>query len=1146
MNQAPSVEEAILKAIKLNRPMVLLLGQSAWMYGKDLDPVLKQAIKHLGHSSKDIIGWPSLLTSGDFSEDFYQWLAERFNRRAFPEWIESVLKLPWSGIFTSNLDPCLQLAFATTTRSPQIILTGSESPLAIRSRTRTPIYHFFGRAGADDLKAMPPTDRSTLRVRKNTHAIPMLNRIIETATQLGFIFIEGYDPNNDWLSFDDVLSLVDQMPNGHIIWFKHGESLAQPESDELNELASSGKILLSTKSLSSLVTELNTTGNLDCIYDQISDEIGKISFNNGESYSPTPEMRIRVESATAIVDDSWLAFPAPLGQDALYTFFRQFHGDYGGPKLLVEGINRSLAICREFEEKLWAVVKKASKEHDKYVDPIIVHGQSGTGKSISLARLVYRLKQEGTSAILYSTSRIPQGNDISDFCEEVEVCGAKSAVIVCDCNAQPGRYRDLLKQLKSRGRKVVVVGSSYRLTDSLKNIHKHIIEAPNVLSEKEQSDFSSLMNMFGQIVSKDEIGKSNYVLAALYRALPVSRGKFISGLGSEAHVMENVLRQRGKNIQKEALSTRLAEALIAIGLKSSGKPILENVLDDSPENIEDSAGRLIDYVMVAGRLNCPIPINLLMRAVSANQKKANLNSLAVMFESIDLFRWQQCDGKDCEELLVSPRIQLEADLICRRRLGTAQLQGERLKELISSTQLSWDTGHIELRFLIDLLHKLGPDGHLCHFFKNSYLSIARTLTKLREKYGSIDPRLMLQESSLRRAAIKFSDTIDANEHEKILGEARDAIQVAIEDLAKKQLPSKRHAMNNLLVERASIYGFLAKNCLQHDGTREQIWSAYDAARIVSQAAVSSTDTYYPLDVSLWIPNDLLKSDRLNSTQKSELQADIHSVLDLIDVDNLDYDQRIQFETRRIKLGDSLNIPSISNEAFEELIKIGSTAGYFLYAKSLGPNVGYNAIEQIDNLVIEKAQKASEYLLQYWDESQSDPRCLRYLLQCQWITSTNNYLLRGERQPLPNADDQRELLLNIINRLVEVLEANCDYSYRYLQAVFTWLIGSETEAKHMWSGLSRDSDNYDPRRIYKHHLMTDKEGMPIAFSGRIEQQQAEERWIINVEGLNRRITVRQNDFPNIEMNYGRMIKEFAIGFNYIGPVADPLKRPRRNR
>ncbi|SMC50951.1 hypothetical protein SAMN02746065_103117 [Desulfocicer vacuolatum DSM 3385] len=1142
MVQTETPEKVVIETIKEERPLLLFLGQDAWNIRGEPDPVLKHTLTHLNKEGTGIKGWPSLIKSETLPHDFFQWLAERFRRRVQPDWLKTIFTLPFSAIFTSSLDPSIKDAFSVEGRYPQVILTGEEIPIVVRSRNRTPIYYLFGRAGQDDENSKPPISAQTLRKRRNTHAIPMLNRLAETVTSMGTVVVEGFNPKNDWLQLDDVLAVIDQMPDKHVIWFGWDENHNLPELKEVEDLAEQGKILLTKTKLSSLVAELNATGKLRDPSQYLLGESSDITFANRKFFAPTPEMRIRVESVASIIDDSWTTFLPPLGDDALYVSFRQFHGDAEGARNLVEGIRRKLAIKRDFEKELFKKVLNASLEHEKYNDPIVLHGQSGTGKSIALSRLVLFLKEKGDVAILYSVSRIPQSTDLSDFCELAENSGASSTVVICDCNAHISRYRELLHQLKSRGRKIVVVGSCYRQIDKALASNKELIEAPTSLSGSERSDLATLLNQFGAVTSSDKISGSSNVLAALYRVLPASRAKFIQGLGCEAQVAEGDIRERGKIRKKQMGHSNLAEQLIAAGLANGQNTLLDQCIDDALENIDDSAGKLIDYVMVPGRINCSVPINLLIRAVSTNSEKIDLNTIARMFSGIDLFRWRRSD-QEGEDFLISPRIQLEAALICRRRLVNPLVQGERLVALIEAARLSWDAGGAERRFLIDLIQKFGPDGPEGNYFKNSYLDAARALTNLRQRFSILDPSLMLQESALRRAAIRLN-TIEESEQSTILDEARDSIQSAIEHLNKNRYSGSQRTMNNLLVERASIYGFLASNCLKRVCSNDEIWSAYTAARTVAQAAANSISTYYPLDISLWVPADLLDSDALSEQQKIDLRADIHSVLDRIDKDNLEYEQKNQFEIRRLKLGELLKIPNLSDEAFAELDNIGSTAGFFLRARSYGPEVGYNASDDITDNDIEKAKAAVSFLIKNWEKINSDLRCLRYLLQCKWIATTKHYLFRGERQSLPFDNETRRSILEIVQALIATTGDNCDYAFKYLEAVFTWLLGDEGQAKQQWQTLSRETDNNDPRRIYKHHIFTKSDGYPQIFSGRVEREHAQGRWSVNVDELNRRIFMRQADFPEVELAYGRSVSNFTIGFNYIGPIADSLKHIRR--
>ena len=52
-----------------------------------------------------------------------------------------------------------------------------------------------------------------------------------------------------------------------------------------------------------------------------------------------------------------------------------------------------------------------------------------------------------------------------------------------------------------------------------------------------------------------------------------------------------------------------------------------------------------------------------------------------------------------------------------------------------------------------------------------------------------------------------------------------------------------------------------------------------------------------------------------------------------------------------------------------------------------------------------------------------------------------------------------------------------------------------------------------------------------------------RLSVRVDGLKQTVDLLSRDFPRDEIAYGRSIKRFAIAFNFIGPIADPIGRRR---
>lgn len=1031
----------------------------------------------------------------------------------------------------------MKRSFEWANRDPQVVLTANELPVAVRSTRRTPIYHLFGRSGLSDPLAAPPRNRAELRNRLHSHAIPMLNRIPEIATALGLVAIDGYDPSADWLQLDPLLSVIEQMPKSRVVWFGWQDSYFS--NQDLRDAVDTGRLRISEARLGTVVAELEARGRLQDVSSQLEHELGAILFQDAKVFQPSAELRIRVEATAAIVDDSWMEFLPPLGVDAQYAAFRAFHGDSTSPRGLVTGVLYGFAIKRDFEAVLARRIGAAIDDHSRHLEPIVIHGQSGTGKTIALARLATEVRSVRKAAVLFASGRIPNSLDVEPFCEAAEQNGAVATLLICDGNAPIQRYRDLATGLRSRGRRIVLAGTTYRQVDGSAPLPANYVEAPDSLSYHERKQLAELVSRFGDHVDSTQIGADKYVLATLYRILPASRYRLAVGLSDEARATERELRIRGARTRPVTPTTQMAEKLIAAGLMAHDESILRERIDDELASANDSAGRLVDLVMVAGRLNCPVPVNLLMRVLASGQTAFDLTTIAVVFRGLDLFRWQS-SSQENEELLISPRLTLEAELICRRRLGGAMAEASQLQRLIEATRLTWDPSGSERRFLLDLLQRFGPDGPLNKRYRESYLTMARALTELRRRTGINDPSVLLQEAALRRSAIREGTVLDS-ERLIVLDEAREAVQAGLDQLAGQTGKGARHAKANLAVERAAIFGFLATYRAQQHASREDVWSAYLAAQTAARSAVSASGTYHPLDISLWVPADLISSGVVTGTQKLELFADLQSVLDQIDTESLPTEQLENFNRRRFKLGEQLKMPALSEEAFKALEAEGSAAGYFLKARSLGPAFGAEAPEVYSAADRAKSESAASFLRAQWQRLEGDLRCTRYLFNCSWIAATGRDPLRGERGPVPHEKGQRHDLLQIIRSLNSAVGPERDNASSYLEAMLSWINDEDRVAIELWRNLARDTDYVDPRRVIRRHILTDAKGHAIMFSGRIEAESEPGRFKVRVNQLGRHVQMLARDFPAASLRYGQSVPSFAIAFNYIGPIADPVQR-----
>ena len=339
----PTARELLLSTIEEKRPLVLLLGEDAWSESGYGDPLLKSTLERLGRSNSGEHGWGSLLAEEPLPAHHYTWLAERFERRVHPTFIEILRELPWSAVFTSSIDPTLVHLFSHGGKTAEPILTAAEHPRAARSTVRPPLYYLFSRSGEQDAFAQPPKDLIGLIARRTRHAVQLLDRILETATPLGTIAVDGFFRGDGWLRFEDVLGSLAGASQNQVLWFGGRPELSSDYASHFATMEQDGRILVDNLRLGSITSELRASGRIADAIPLESEDAGRVSFGPRGSYEVKPEVRLRVEAVASIVDDSWTSFLPPLGPDSRYDAFRRFHGDLGGGSSL--GRRRQKRLC---------------------------------------------------------------------------------------------------------------------------------------------------------------------------------------------------------------------------------------------------------------------------------------------------------------------------------------------------------------------------------------------------------------------------------------------------------------------------------------------------------------------------------------------------------------------------------------------------------------------------------------------------------------------------------------------------------------------------------------------------------------------------------------------------------------------------------
>lgn len=1074
------------------------------------------------------------------------WLSERFSRNVPSEAALIAYDLPWSAVFTSSIDPNFARRFETRGRQPEAVLSAGTYARVSRSRSRPPIHYVLGKAGDGAADAAAPKSNSELKRRLSLHGTELLNRVAETATARGLIVIAGYDPASDWLELDELLAPLSDRAGVNILWFGATDIQASAFAEEM---ISAGSLTPEMKGFAIGLAQVQAETWLEFSASATPDEPSLVSISGG-ALDVTPALRLRVEASAAIVDDGWTATPEPLDGPALEDAFRRFHGDLGGFRSRIEGIGRGFAMRRPFETELDHAVEATLRRLAQTDGVVLVHGQSGTGKSVALARLALDVRERLKLPVLVASARIPAYSDVEGFCAEVERAGAPATVLICDTNHPVHRYRDLAAALQSRGRKLLIVGTSYRLDPKLRGNSRQYVEAPGDITAQEIEDLRNILQRFAPDLNVSVASEDRHsVLAMLYRSISHGREHLRARVSAEARSVENQVRERAKRVPTTNKRSHLADQLIAIGIASEEVAIFTE--DTEAASIgHDAAGRLIDYVMVPGRLNCPVPLNLVMRVLGQNSGSLEVDQVLHLFSNLDLFRWHSANAEG-SELLISPRLQLEAELICRSRLGDRNHEIGRLIDLISNVRPSGVDRQVERNFLLDLLQKLDRDGPRADEYRQGYLAFAETLTNLRQQNGVLDAPLMVRECVFRRQAIWSQDgsnaVVDLSEDEKlrILDDARGIVEEAFRLIEIGDLHASKRTRQNLASERASIYGYLAVQRSRLDDNHGS-WSDYLAAKAASSRAMALSDDYHPVDIALWTSSDVLKSNKLSESHRAEVIADLYAALDIVDVDTLAADQQVRYYDRQTRVAALLEDHELSDSALASLEQLAPAAATFLRARLMAAPL--DAAEPPYSLEYRQLAASAGNHIKAQDklEIADDARCQRLLLRLRWAQATGERLLRSERGPTPHDAAEILELLSIVSGINERSSFASRNSERYLEAVLSWLAGDTIRALDIWKQLSRDSEFEDRSRVIRKLLASDSSGKPLKYRGRVEGVKGTSDWKVRVDGINTPINLLAHEFADQDLAHGRELRDFGIAFNYVGPVADPLTRPMSRR
>jgi hypothetical protein len=1109
-------------------PAILFLGQDYLRLESGVDPFLSEILRKYGKVTEPDTQYDLILESDakNSPEASLAWMQKLCDRFSIPPWLSTVGEFAWSAVFTSAIDLIWVKAFRSDWRELQPIFEEKYKPHNPRSRQVLNCNFLYGRVDRVDESEHPPLTKLEFLRRKQI-AVSLARRLPETVTALGVLVIEGYGLL-DWLKLEEFIPIIDTLGRGQVFVFSATEGFLR--NDFISGFIRDGRLTAYSDSLASFLVKGSELGLIH-LGERYNEEVYSRQITIKDRILTVPlAIWNQVSKSAQVLNDAVFAASHRLSEEKRYYEFRNFLSE-SSVKPIWSGYERGFPFEREFEAALLLEVDRRLDSGQLQTEPIILHGQTGMGKTIALGSLAYKVRKKSKYPVLFIERRtdLPHIADLDSFCKWAEDSGAAMVLIVWDGMLDGEQYYNFLQYLVSRGRKVVLVGSSYRYDKARK---RNYIEAPAVLSEQEFVNLMTFLNSFeptlGEIFKKRINPADGTFLVALYRLLPPTRSGIRAGVLQEMDDAQQKIEARAKEGLPLPTQTALAYALWKAKViddsqffSSATKEIAGEILSGPEE--------LVGLVMAPGQFGLRVPLELVLRVLG---REIYLN-FTNLISGIDVLRWfEDLQGN----ISLGPRHPLEAKLIVQGRFGGAKIEIGLAQRLLAEIKDTGSPDDVEVQFAVELVRNMGPNMPAASYYAQFFKNLTETLAELRERRGIENPRLMLQEATLLRESIRFGDQ-DFGQNEEALDKAEKVARYAVEWLRND--PNKK-LVSATMVELGAILGSKVHQSLKNFEPVRIAHQIFSKARdVLFKARSLDPENFYVVDVLSWATRDLLKSGLLDEKQRAEMEADIIHIFSSVEAEDFSVVHRERLEQRRLEIGDLIGKDDISAAAFDYLRSVGSGAGYYLRASNMVGRLPFDRLLTAHE--IQCCLKAFNYLNEKWKEISKDGRCLQLLLRTWWMGKTGKPIFFGERQTLSFTKADWEYCLRVFIELFGLEESFRSPSLKFIFGLAQFHTNNLEGAFRVFSELARETDYVvGRRRIIRSFLASNPAGEAMVFNGTVTWiGSGKNRGEILVEELRRPIVFIPSDFGRPEIQRNEALSNFHVAFNFIGPIADPI-------
>lgn len=1176
-----------------NGPLTLLLGQRALsVFGvEDFFEVLleNRAVKSVDHNRYE--SWIGASHATDSTLNAWREVGEVVSLSPS---LLAVARLRWSAVITSAIDSALRRALTAHIERdlhyvfPRVGAEGfraSHDPLVFAS--------LFGGVDRPSKDEQPPVDKAALAARRGS-AAKLLSGITDVVGPRGLLIIEGWSPATDWLRPRDLSHGLFGLQEGQVQLFSCDSSCSEVlKSDEdFASLIADGVIQCHENSFFEYLQSVRSAGRLPASW-EIDDNssssqlaIRGLAGTVVEVEFPAEVWRRYQREFFLLTDEPWTNGDKRSPQQE-YDLFRellkasQLHKHW----LAV----RDLAFKRPFLAELHK--RAVSALHDKRPQNrvLILEGQAGSGKTVGLAQLALGLRKDGFPVIYVPYGSVEPTADLVDrFCMYVEntvheANDSTSTALIWDGLRDPSDYLRLSELLAARGRRVLVIGSSYKMPvhvnrkgrqKSTVKGHFDVVTAKITMLQKEQDDLRAhlgqLIPEFEKRLDEEGLSLNSNFLVLLYRLIPEVRGPIDKGLLAELRQTEDRLRIQMDEGLDEALAHHgswvvsdgvLADAMVrglAQELPWLLKP-LENIANPNERIAKlDEAERLIAIVLCVGQFGIPVPQSLVLRCLSPQNRYGVYRS--VMGGDFDVIEdIENIDGT----YDLQPRQVLEAQVIVKLRYANPKDQLAILKLLAGGLRDTdmLDEGSPSLNCVVRVLRQLGPAEHHASHSQLSkpeqWPEVADTVRELCKNLEVVHARLLLLETHFRREWVGMRQNVlnlyepERDDDWKALFEqirtAEAVIRGAINQVAQEasERPAARRFLSFITNELACVLGTRQKlrlsgaRHLDVDDAAETNADLFERAQRTCREARSLwEDNGRVLNSEFWITRDYVLKSNLSEAVRQSLLAELCELYDEAATVEMTPEDAVEMQSKRWELAEMIDLTK-ADAILAEIAAVSPAAAAVLKVRKLvgGLLPAHIPVDHLD-IALTELESLGNALYR-------DRKATLLYSRVWWRRNAKCDFFEGERLCLPFSLDQWHKLDEIMTARLGLAEDRGRAFALFHRAWARLQLREMSKAQEDFNEISRLGVG-GARRALALAIMGDATGKPMTFRGEVRKISHSSRGFAWVPELAIEVA-----FNPLEMVGSRALKRFdslgsiQLAVNYRGLYALPVDRFRRD-